>query len=96
MGGAGWGSAVTSQRRMRWALRCPMRVRFGRTYPPPAVRRAARPRECPAERVERFRRMIESGEVRNRAELARRLGCSRAWISKVLGRAAVEAPLAAS
>jgi biotin operon repressor len=29
--------------------------------------------------------MLDGGEVRSRADLARGLGCSRAWVTKVLG-----------
>jgi len=32
-----------------------------------------------------FQAMLDNGEVRNRADLARALGCSRAWVTKVLG-----------
>jgi hypothetical protein len=32
-----------------------------------------------------FQAMLDDGLVRNRAELARLLGCSRAWVTRVLG-----------
>jgi biotin operon repressor len=35
--------------------------------------------------------MLDTGLVRSRAELARALGCSRAWVTKVLGSAARKA-----
>lgn len=41
------------------------------------------------ERVQMLRDMLRSGAVRNRAELARRLGVSRARISQLLGPATV-------
>lgn len=37
-------------------------------------------------RTEEWRRALAVGEVRSRAELARREGVSRAWVTKVLGR----------
>lgn len=43
--------------------------------------------ESPSERAERFRRLLASGRYRSQAELARELGCSQAWVSKVLGKA---------
>jgi hypothetical protein len=42
--------------------------------PPPKPNRAAL-----------FQAMLDGGQIRNRAELARALGCSRAWVTKVLG-----------
>ena len=35
-------------------------------------------------RAHRWRRMLESGEARSIAELARRLGCNERYVSKVL------------
>lgn len=32
-----------------------------------------------------YRKLLDSGKVKNRAELARKFGVSRAWITKVLG-----------
>ena len=32
-----------------------------------------------------FQAMLDTGQARNRAEVARLLGCSRAWVTKVLG-----------
>ncbi len=32
----------------------------------------------------KFRNLLESGKVQNRAELARKFGVSRAWVTKVL------------
>jgi hypothetical protein len=37
------------------------------------------------DRAALFQAMLDSGLVRSRAELARALGCSRAWVTKVLG-----------
>ena len=39
-----------------------------------------------------FQAMLDSGKAQNRAELARLLGCSRAWVTKVLGSAAANTP----
>jgi len=50
-------------------------------------RLAVLPKESPAERAERFRRLMDSGQFRSQAELARALGCSQVWVSKVLRRA---------
>ena len=41
--------------------------------------------EPPEDRVVMFRRLLASGEVKNRAELAKRYGLSRARISQILG-----------
>lgn len=38
------------------------------------------------DRAAEWRRVLASGEVRSRAELARREGVSRAWVTKVLER----------
>ena len=38
------------------------------------------------ERARRFQAMLDSGQASNRADLARLLGCSRAWVTKVLTR----------
>ena len=38
------------------------------------------------DRVAVFQAMLDTGLVSNRAELARALGCSRAWVTRVLGR----------
>jgi hypothetical protein len=45
------------------------------------------PEETPLQRARRFQRMIDTGQAENRADLARPLGCSRAWVTKVLARA---------
>ena len=46
-----------------------------------------RPRlESPEDRASRFMSMLTSGAVGSRAELARRMGCSRSYITKVLRR----------
>jgi DNA-binding MarR family transcriptional regulator len=37
-----------------------------------------------AERRERFRAMLDGEPELTRADLARRLGCSRAWVTMVL------------
>lgn len=34
--------------------------------------------------AEKYRRLLDSGKVKNRAELARKFGVSRAWVTKVL------------
>ncbi|MEN6547036.1 MAG: hypothetical protein ABFE07_13450 [Armatimonadia bacterium] len=44
----------------------------------------AKPQETPHERALRFQRMLEAGEVGSRAELARRLGVARSWVTQVL------------
>ena len=46
--------------------------------PPPAP-------EPKPDRAAVFQAMLDTGQVRNRAELARLLGCSGAWLTKVLG-----------
>jgi hypothetical protein len=43
------------------------------------------PKETPLQRAQRYQAMLDGGLVRNRAELARALGCSRAWVTRVLG-----------
>jgi len=43
------------------------------------------PRETPAQRAQRFQAMLDTGEAANRADIARIEGCSRAWVTKVLG-----------
>lgn len=40
--------------------------------------------ETPEERALRFQRMLDLGEVGSRAELARRLGVARSWVTQVL------------
>jgi len=37
------------------------------------------------DRAALFQAMLASGQARNRAELARLVGCSRAWVTRVLG-----------
>lgn len=49
----------------------------------PVPKRTAETKE---ERANRFQRLIDTGQARNRAEVARLLGCSRAWVTKVLRR----------
>ena len=44
------------------------------------------PKETPFQRAQRYQAMLDTELVSNRAELARALGCSRAWVTKVLGR----------
>lgn len=51
----------------------------GALVPAPEVRK-----ETPLERARRFQAMLDSGRATNRADLARQLGCSRAWVTKVL------------
>ena len=41
--------------------------------------------ETKRQRANRFQAMLDAGEARSRAELARLLGCSRAWVTRVLG-----------
>jgi hypothetical protein len=55
---------------------------FGR---PVRERRTIRTRADPNQRVREWRRMLEAGEVANRAELARRVGVSRARVTQMLG-----------
>jgi len=43
------------------------------------------PRETPRQRAHRDQALLAGGQVGNRAELARALDCSRAWVTKVLG-----------
>ena len=50
----------------------------------PRPRASTARRETPWERAARFQLMLDSGNASNRAELARMLGCSRAWVTKVL------------
>ena len=52
-----------------------------------AAERAARATrlEVQRDRAREFQRLLDSGEVRNRAELARRLGISRARVTQVMG-----------
>ena len=45
------------------------------------------PRETPFERARRYQAMLDAGLVKNRADLARALGCSRAWVTRVLAQA---------
>ena len=49
------------------------------------VMRIARP-ESVEERASRFMSMLTSGKVGSRAELARRIGVSRSYITKVMRR----------
>jgi len=59
------------------------RVDFGRPGQEPRARRV---RPDPKERAGEWRRMLDAGEVANRAELARQVGVSRARVTQVLGR----------
>jgi hypothetical protein len=43
-----------------------------------------KPRETAVERALRFQRMLTSGQVTSRADLARRLGVARSWVTQVL------------
>lgn len=36
------------------------------------------------EQAEKYRKLLDSGKVKSKAELARKFGVSRAWITKVL------------
>lgn len=38
----------------------------------------------PAEQAKLYRRLLDSGKVKNKASLARKFGVSRAWVTKVL------------
>ena len=58
-------------------------VDFGR---PVQERTARRVQPDPKERAGEWRRMLDSGEAANRAELARQVGVSRARVTQVLGR----------
>jgi len=42
------------------------------------------PKETPLRRAKRFQAMLDSDQARNRADVARQLRCSRAWVTKVL------------
>ena len=55
-----------------------------RTPSPLTEPRKKKPRETPEQRAIRFHRMLQSGQVSSRSELARRLGCSRAWVTQAL------------
>jgi hypothetical protein len=46
-----------------------------------------RPQRKP-DRAPVFQAMLDTGQARNRADLARLLGCSRAWVTKVLATSA--------
>lgn len=58
-------------------------VDFGQ---PAQQERTGHVRRDPNERAREWRRMLEAGEVANRAELARRVGVSRARVTQVLRR----------
>lgn len=53
---------------------------------PAQNRRIGRARRDPNKRVREWMRMLAAGEVANRAELARRVGVSRARVTQVLKR----------
>ena len=42
------------------------------------------PTETPPQRAARFQAMLDTGQGRNRADVARLMGCSRAAVTKVL------------
>ncbi len=77
---------------MIFSLQFPLLIRCGRSRPRPAAPAAVGPQESPAERAERFRRLLESGKYRSQSELAKALGCSQPWISKVLAKASERGP----
>ena len=52
--------------------------------PEPIESAAPCPRESPEERALRFQQMLESGEITTRADLARRLGVARSYVTQVL------------
>ena len=73
--------------------RCFFRLRYARR--PVAVQlplgKATSPRrEAVEERAQRFQSMIDSGEANSPAHLARLFGCSKAWVTKVLGTAVTD------
>lgn len=39
----------------------------------------------PAEQANLYRKLLESGKVKNKAAIAKKFGVSRAWVSKILG-----------
>jgi DNA invertase Pin-like site-specific DNA recombinase len=41
-------------------------------------------RKSRAEQRKIYQKLLDSGEVKNQAEIARKFGISRAWVSKVL------------
>ncbi len=49
-----------------------------------SLHRPSPPHQTMEERAKRFQAMLDSGQVRNRADLARKLGCSRAWVTSAL------------
>ncbi|MDP1675335.1 MAG: hypothetical protein Q8L88_00605 [Bacteroidota bacterium] len=53
-------------------------------YPQPAQSRLQRVLLDRRAMAEQYRELIQSGVVRNQAELSRHLGVSRAWITKVM------------
>lgn len=74
--------AIARQRRKRW-------FRLHLRDDPTLSNLSLRPelqtrRETPEDRRQRFQGMLDSGEAESRAHLARKLGCSRAWVTKVL------------
>jgi hypothetical protein len=80
-----FGSAPASPSRTLATLRFPLYVPIGRRRSRPAERRdVTEPRETPEERRERFQRLMDSGRYASQQQLADELGCSQAWVSKVL------------
>lgn len=59
--------------------------------PPPQKGKLRRPPIVPV--AFEFRRLLETGEVRNRAELARRFGMSRARVTQIMGILDLPAPI---
>jgi len=47
----------------------------------PGPRSPPLPKETPVRRAHRYQGMLDTGLVSSRAELARALGCSRAWVT---------------
>jgi len=88
-----FGSPGPSHPRMSFSLCFPLRVRCGRVSTRSEVVRWAGPAmESPGERAERFRAMMASGQFKSQADLARHLGCSQVWVSKVLRRGSDRGP----
>ena len=83
------GSPQATRRRMIFTLRCPLQVRCGRSSSRPSLPSGGVPGELPAER---FRRMLASGEAGSMAGVARIVGCTRAYVSKVLRASPTGAP----
>jgi len=49
-----------------------------------AKKRKKKKRKSRAEQRKIYQELLDSGEVKNQAEIARKFGVSRAWVSKVM------------